>query len=53
MELAVEKINELIKNTGYQYYKIDLFLIASSMQYYIVFIPTEVEKLEKERSWKL
>lgn len=36
MELVVEKINGLIKNTGYQYYEIDLFLIASSTQYYNV-----------------
>jgi len=53
MEPVVEKINELIKNSGYQYYKIRLIPNCFEYAYYIAFVPAEVEKLEKERSWKL
>ncbi len=49
MDPAIKKINELIKDAGYQYYAI------SDLDYtvYAVFSEGEAEKLEKERGWKL
>ncbi len=48
IDLAVKKINELIKDTGYQYYWLhDTGYIA-----YIVLSEDEAEKL-RERCWKL
>ncbi|MBO3833227.1 MAG: hypothetical protein FGF51_07625 [Candidatus Brockarchaeota archaeon] len=47
-ELAVKKINELIKDTGYQYYR----LRDSDDIVYTVLSENEAEK-QKERGWKL
>ncbi|MEM2088453.1 MAG: hypothetical protein QXF52_07270 [Thermoproteota archaeon] len=44
----VNKINELIKDTGYQYYAIDDEHVV-----YAVFSEDETEKLKRERGWKL
>lgn len=45
---AVDRINGLIKDTGYQYY-----YVPNEYEYYIVLTPSEAEKLKKERGWKL
>ncbi|MEM2050982.1 MAG: hypothetical protein QXI42_04070 [Thermoproteota archaeon] len=46
-DLGLRKINELIKDTGYQYYQInkeDLIVVVLTKE--------EAERLEKERGWK-
>ncbi|MBO3810213.1 MAG: hypothetical protein FGF50_11570 [Candidatus Brockarchaeota archaeon] len=48
MNPAVKMINELIKDTGYQYYAIHNEYIV-----YGVFSEDEAEKLKRERGWKL
>ncbi|MBO3842920.1 MAG: hypothetical protein FGF48_11000 [Candidatus Brockarchaeota archaeon] len=51
MDSFMRKINELIKDTGYQYY----WLCYLHIEYlvYMVFSEDEARKLEKERGWKL
>ncbi|MGB9709728.1 hypothetical protein [Infirmifilum uzonense] len=44
---AVEEINELIKDTGYQYYE-----LPDEYFYFIVLTQDEAERLRKERGWK-
>lgn len=45
----MRKINELIRDTGYQYYSYGL----SDLFNFFVFMREEAEKLRKERGWKL
>jgi len=49
MDPAVSKINELIRDTGYQYYTTSYFEDIN----YVVLTEEEAEKLKKERGWKL
>ncbi|MEM2049657.1 MAG: hypothetical protein QXU11_04175 [Thermoproteota archaeon] len=51
MDLFVRKVNELIKDTGYQYYWPRYLHIEYLV--YMVFSEDEARKLKKERNWKL
>ncbi len=51
MDSFVRKINDLIKDTGYQYYWPRYLHIEYLV--YMVFSEDEARKLEKERGWKL
>ncbi|MBO3841107.1 MAG: hypothetical protein FGF48_01635 [Candidatus Brockarchaeota archaeon] len=46
-DLGLKKINELIKDTGYQYYRIDHELVMV-----VVLTEEEAKKLMKERNWR-
>lgn len=45
----MRKINELIEDTGYQYYEI----LDGDQTVFVVVLTEEAEKLSRERGWKI
>ncbi|MGB9717517.1 MAG: hypothetical protein ACP5PQ_06300 [Thermoproteota archaeon] len=46
MDIGLEELNEIIKDTGYQYYE-----VSSNPMIIVVLTEEEAKKLEKERGW--